>query len=583
MNGICAAGSTGTLEAAAGDTGARHSKHRAHLSWVLALLPLFAAGCFEVAEPDGVWFADEAGSRGISFRHVSGAEGRFWTPEIMGGGVALADIDDDGDLDAYFVQSGFPAKETPSPGNELYLNNGRGRFELAGDPGDAADRGYGMGVSAGDYDNDGDVDLYVTNWGANVLLRNDGRGRFDDVTSVAGVGDPGWGTAAAFLDLDGDDDLDLFVVNYLNWSPGSAQDCIRTYCGPSADDATPDRLYRNNGDGTFTDVSTSAGLNAAFGNGLGIAGADFNDDGRIDVFVANDGMANQLWLNDTGPDGVLRFRNEALLWGCAMDDHGFAKAGMGVASADFDDDGATDILVVNLERQTDSFYRNAGTHFVDETSRIGLGVSSRRFTRFGVALADFDNDGDLDMYQGNGRIDHSPEFEGDDPFAEPNVLYRRLGERYEVVPPEGGTRDLLVHTSRGVAMGDVDDDGGVDLVVVNRDAPAYLLMNRVGQSGNWARFRVVNRYGSDAIGATVWATAGTTRQRRSVRPATSYLASHDPRVHFGLGEATGVSGVEVHWPSGETEAFGDFPAGETVVLRHGAAVRQENKRGNGHP
>lgn len=539
-------------------------------AWILVLLTLFSAGCSKEAGPDGVWFADEAGSRGISFRHVSGAEGRFWTPEIMGGGVALADVDNDGDLDAYFVQSGFPNRQAQSPGNELYLNNGRGRFEPARDSGNAADRGYGMGVAAGDYDNDGDVDLYVTNWGPNVLLRNDGGGRFDDVTAVAGVGDPGWGTAAAFVDLDGDHDLDLFVVNYLNWSPGSAQDCIRTYCGPNADDATPDRLYQNNGDGTFTDVSTTSGLNAAFGNGLGIAGADFNDDGRIDVFVANDGMANQLWLNDTGSDGVLRFTDEALLWGCAMDDHGFAKAGMGVAAADFDDDGATDILVVNLERQTDSFYRNAGTHFVDETSRIGLGVSSRRFTRFGVALADFDNDGDLDMYQGNGRIDHSPEFQGDDPFAEPNVLYRRAGERFEVVAPEGGTAGLLVHTSRGVAMGDVDDDGGVDLVVVNRDAPAYLLMNRVGQSANWVRFRIVNPYGGDAIGATVRASIGGVRQRRTVRPATSYLASHDPRVHFGLGGASRVSGVEVQWPSGETEAFGDFPAGATVVLRYGS-------------
>ena len=536
----------------------------------MLLAPMAATGCFNNAESGGVWFADEAATRGITFRQVSGADGRFWTPEIMGGGVALADVDDDGDLDAYFVQSGFPAGQAQSPGNELYLNDGRGRFELAGNPGDAADRSYGMGVAAGDYDNDGDVDLYVTNWGPNVLLRNDGSGRFDDMTAMAGVGDPGWGTAAAFLDVDGDDDLDLFVVNYLNWSPGSAQDCIRTYCGPSADDATPDRLYRNNGDGTFTDVSASAGLNAAFGNGLGIAGADFNDDGRIDVFVANDGMANQLWLNDTGPDGVLRFRDEALLWGCAMDDHGFAKAGMGVASADFDDDGRTDILVVNLERQTDSFYRNARTHFVDETSRIGLGVSSRRFTRFGVALADFDNDGDLDMYHGNGRIDHSPEFEGDDPFAEPNVLYRRDAERFEVVAPEGGTAGLLVHTSRGIAMGDVDDDGGVDLVVVNRDAPAYLLMNRVGQSGNWVRLRIVNRYGADAIGAMVRASIGGVRQQRTVRPATSYLASHDPRVHFGLGEASRVSGVEVQWPSGEIEAFGDFPAGETVVLRYGS-------------
>ena len=201
-------------------------------------------------------------------------------------------------------------------------------------------------------------------------------------------------------------------------------------------------------------------------------------------------------------------------------------------------------------------------------------MSSRRFTRFGVALADFDNDRDLDMYQANGRIDHSPEFEGDDdPFAEPNVLYRRDGDTFEVVGPEGGTSEVLVHTSRSVAMGDVDNDGGIDLVVVNKDAPVYLLMNRVGANGNWVRFRVLNRHGSDAIGATVRATVGATRQRRSVQTATSYLASHDPRVHFGLGQARSVSNVEVRWSTGETELFGDFEAGETVELGYGAGRR----------
>ena len=538
----------------------------------LALLPVAAAtvGCSGAGERS--WFEDEATARGLDFRHVSGAEGRYWTPEIMGGGAALADIDGDGDLDLYLVQGGTLTGAAPTPGNDLYVNAGDGQFTRI-DPGAAGDRGYGMGVTAGDYDNDGDVDLYVTNWGRNVLLRNDGSGRFEDATIEAGVGDPNWGTAAAFLDLDRDDDLDLFVVNYLNWSPGSAQDCVRTYCGPTADDATADRLYRNNGDGTFTDVSEGAGLNGAFGNGLGIAGADFNEDGLTDVFVANDGMPNQLWLNETGADGVLRFRDEALLWGCAVDDHGFAKAGMGVSAGDIDDDGRIDILVVNLERQTDSFYRNARTHFVDATSRVGLGVASRRFTRFGVALADFDNDGDLDLYQANGRIDHSPEFEGNDPFAEPNVLYERVEQEYEVVKPEGGTLGVLVHTSRAVAMGDVDDDGGIDLVVVNRDAPAYLLMNRVAGSGNWVRFRILNSAGRDAIGATVWATVAGTRQRRSVQTATSYLASHDPRVHFGLGQDPRIGDVRVRWPTGELEGFGDFAAGTVAALQFGAGRR----------
>ena len=549
------------------------------------VLPLFVlagllAGCSDTsdrrapASSEGVWFKDEAAARGLDFLHASGFDGRYWLPEIATGGGALADLDGDGDLDAYLVQGGKIAGDGDDvPGNRLYFNRGDGHFVAAAEPGAAADRGYGMGVTAGDYDNDGDIDLYVTNWGPNVLLRNVGDGRFEDVTAVAGVGDPGWGTAAVFLDLDKDSDLDLFLVNYLNWDPASAKECfsvdVRTYCGPVSDDASGDRLFRNNGDGTFTDVSSQAGLNATVGTGLGVVGADFNDDGLADVFVANDGMVNQLWMNQGG----LRFADEAFLWGCAMDDHGIAKAGMGVASSDFDDDGDADLLVVNLEAQTDSFYRNEGTHFVDATSRVGLGVSSRRFTRFGTALADFDNDGDLDLYEANGRVEHTPEQTGPDVFAEPNTLYRGVPDgRFELVDPEGGTAPL-VHTSRGVAMGDVDGDGGIDLLVVNRDAPAYLLMNRVADRGNWARFSVLNRSGRDAHAAIVSATISTSaqqrRQRRDVQTAGSYLASHDPRVHFGLGRASRILGVKVRWPTGELETFGDFDAGD-IQLRFGA-------------
>ena len=521
---------------------------------------------------EGVWFVEEALSRGLDFRHVSGFAGPYLTPEIMTGGAALGDLDGDGDLDAYLVQGGkVVGAGDHVAGNQLYFNRGDGHFVAAQDPGAAADRGYGMGVAAGDYDNDGDIDLYVTNWGPNLLLRNLGDGRFEDVTGIAGVGDPGWGTASAFLDLDNDGDLDLFLVNYLNWTPGSAQDCVRTYCGPVSDDASGDRLFRNNGDGTFTDISSRAGLDATVGTGLGVVGADFNDDGLADVFVANDGMVNQLWMNQGG----LRFADEAFLWGCAMDDHGIAKAGMGVASSDFDDDGDADLLVVNLEAQTDSFYRNEGTHFVDATSRVGLGVSSRRFTRFGTALADFDNDGDLDLYEANGRVEHTPEQTGPDVFAEPNTLYRGVPDgRFELVDPEGGTAPL-VHTSRGVAMGDVDGDGGIDLLVVNRDAPAYLLMNRVADRGNWARFRVLDPSGRDAHGTVVSANIGTLRQRRDVQTAGSYLASHDPRAHFGMGRELRILDVRVRWPTGEEEAFGDFDVGSDITLRFGTGEPEE--------
>ena len=295
-----------------------------------ACLVVAACGC---SPSETAWFSEEAAERGVDFRHHSGFRERPMLPEIMGGGAALADLDGDDDLDLYLVQSGRVDEtlDEALSANRLYLNRGDGHFDEVEGGAGSGDRGYGMGVAAGDYDNDGDIDLYVTNLGSNALLRNDGAGRFTDVTVKAGVGDPGWSTAATFLDLDNDGDLDLFVVNYLHWTPALERDCYATafhatYCGPNEYDAPAmDRLYRNDGDGTFSDISAHAGLNTAFGNGLGTVGADFDGDGLTDLFVANDTMINQLWLNR----GNLRFEDESMLWGCALDDDGIAKAGNG--------------------------------------------------------------------------------------------------------------------------------------------------------------------------------------------------------------------------------------------------------------
>ena len=495
-------------------------------------------------------------------------------PEMVGSGVALADLDDDGDLDLYLVQSGRVDTTLPveTSANRLYMNRGDGHYDRVAGAAGTGDRGYGMGVAAGDYDNDGDVDLYVTNLGNNVLLNNDGSGHFTDVTAEAGVGDPDWSTAAAFFDFDVDGDLDLFVVNYLHWTKNIEQECFGpafyvTYCGPTSYDVPAmDRLYRNNGDGSFTDITYSAGINVAFGNGLGIAGADFNDDGLTDVFVANDTLVNQLWINQ----GNLRFEEECLLWSCAMDSVGIEKAGMGVSTADVDDDGDSDLLVVNLHGQSDSFFRNEGTWFFDATRIIGLGPVSMRHTRFGVTLADFDNDGRLDLYEANGDIGLTKPAEGDG-YAEPNTLYRgSINEgsvRFEELKPQGGVSPALVHTSRGLAVGDIDNDGGLDLVVTNRDAAPYLLMN-ISNRGYWVRFKVLTG-DRDAHGATVSATVGNRRLSRDVQLSTSYLASSDPRVHFGLGHESEAIDVTVRWPGGRKEVFGDFKAGATYELKEG--------------
>ena len=520
------------------------------------------------------WFEEAARERGLRFEHRSGHAERHIFPEIIGGGAALFDMDGDGDLDAYLVQSGNLIDPGPQAGvNRLFENDGAGRFRDVTEGSGADDDGYGMGVAAGDYDDDGDVDLYVTNYGPNVLLRNEGGGRFSDITAAAGVGHPGWGTSAAFVDHDADGDLDLFFTNYVNWSLANERDCHNTawqldYCLPTHYKApAADVLYRNDGAGRFTDVTVEANLNTSFGNGLGVVCADYDGDGAIDIFVANDSMLNQLWLNRQ--DGI--FLEESLLRGCALDEHGMTKSGMGVAAEDYDDDGDPDLLVVNLETQTDSFFLNEDGFFSDHTGEVGLGATSRSYTRFGTGLVDFDNDGLLDLYHANGRVTKTAEPLAGDPFAEPNMLFAGLENgRFEPVNPQGGTVETLVATSRAAAFGDVDGDGGVDVVVVNRDEPAYLLLNVVPNRGHWIRFRVLGHSGRDALGATVQVAFDGRTKTRGVRSAYSYCSASEPIAHFGLGDATRVDEVTVRWPNGTRETFGNFEADGTVTLRRGA-------------
>jgi enediyne biosynthesis protein E4 len=479
------------------------------------------------------------------------------------------------------VQSGSLFDRSASGGHQLFRNRGDGTFENVTKDSGADVRGYGMGVAAGDFDNDGAVDLYITGFGGNTLLKNDGHGRFTDVTAKAGVAGAGWSTSAAFFDYDGDQWLDLFVVRYLDWRPSAEIECysltgVPDYCSPRTYDLPSSSvLYHNNHDGTFTDVSERAGLHQAVGNGLGVVAGDFDGDGRVDVFVANDGTPNHLWLNQGGG----RFREAGLLTGCAVDEDGRAKAGMGVHAADVDDDGRLDVLVVNLDGESDSFYRNRGAFFSDETAAVGLRTASRPFTRFGMALVDFDNDGYLDLYEANGRVGRQSELFSTDPYAEPNLLFRGLaGPRFAEVTPRGGTRPTLIATSRAAAFGDVDNDGGVDIVVVNRDARPYLLRNVVNGRGHWLMFRVVDEHGRDALGAELTMLVGSRSIRRGVRAAYSYLASNDPRVHVGLGAETGVRGVTVRWPDGARERFGDFAADKIVMLRRGGGTSLVTER-----
>jgi len=553
--------------------------------WILVQSVLsLSAGCGASSEPgpvdgreeggsESAWFRDIAEESGLRFTQHSGQRTLLLFPEIMGGGVALFDKDGDGDLDVYMVQSGslYEDAEESLSTNQLFENRGDATFADVTRASGAGDTGYGMGVCAGDVDNDGDLDLYVTNVGPNVLLRNDGTGSFEDVTASAGVGDPNWGTSAAFFDFDQDGDLDLYSCNYVAWTRDSDLRCyarsgLPDYCSPVSYNAPQmDVLYLNQGDGTFLDISEPAGLRTSFGNGLGVVCGDFNGDRLPDVFVANDQVDNQYWVNRGGG----RFEDQAMVSGCAVDINGAAKAGMGTCAADLDRDGDLDLMVVNLESQSDSFFRNQGGFFTDATAQVGLGTLTRRFTRFGVGWVDFDNDGLLDQFEANGRVtmpDRIPAGVAD-PFAEPNSLLRGTPSGSFVMVAGGAGRTS--RTSRGAAFGDLNNDGRVDLVIANRDAPAEVLLNVHETPGHWLLLRVIERHGRDAVGAILWLRLGGRDLRYDVNPHYSYLASNDPRVHVGLGPEPRVESIRVVWIDGSEEWFGPFESDRIATLREG--------------
>ena len=530
------------------------------------------------AEP--AWFVEVAQSIGVDWVHRSGAnrEKLLYLPEIVCGGAALFDADRDGDLDLYLVQGGLAATPgSPASKNAYYVNQGDGTFVDRTEASGAAASGYGMGVAANDLDGDGDIDLYLSNAGDNIVLLNDGDGTFTEARDALGATGSGLTASVAFFDLEGDGDLDLFVTEYVGWTPLSEFKCSgsRTggdYCQPNNYQAeTADRLYRND-DGRFVDISRAAGIHEAQGYGLGVVTGDFDGDGRLDVFVANDGTHNHHWYQ-TSP-GV--FEERGLRFGTAVNLAGRVEAGMGVAAVDVDGDLDLDLFLSHLHQESNTLYLNEGSYFEDATDRYGLGGSSLPYTGFGLGFYDFDGDADLDLFVANGRVMRPVrETQTSDPYAEPNLLYVNDGKRFVPHSKEGGTDTPLILTSRGVSFGDIDNDGDIDAVVVNRDAPVSILRNVRGDDAaeHWVGFSVRDGEAAFAHGARVQVIAGGKAQSRTIDPHSSYLSSNDARAHFGLGAATAIDPVRVTYADGTVEVF-EVPA----IDRYVPLVRGEGSK-----
>ncbi len=545
---------------------------------------------------DEPYFAEQAAAAGIDFVHFNGMSGEYYYPEIMAPGVGLFDFDNDGDLDLYLVQSqmlgkGKTIKDAlfPPKGplkDRLYRNDltvgadGKRTLHFT----DVTDQAgidiqtYGMGVAAADVDNDGFVDIYRTGLTEGVLLHNNGNGTFTDITAKSGTANRGgWGVSAAFVDIDRDGWLDLFVGNYLLYSVEGDIDCLSVtgqhdYCPPNSYRPQPSKLYRNKGDGTFTDITRMALVGGAYGPALGVSAADFNNDGWMDIYVGNDGMPNQLWINQK--NGT--FKDMAFLNGAAVNGQGNSEASMGIDAGDYDNDGDEDIFITNWLAQMNVLYQNQGNAvFEDRKAASGLGAPSLAKTGFGTAWFDFDNDSWLDLITLNGSVSMiEAQARAKDPFPLKmlNQLFRNLGNgRFEDVSARGGEPFKLLDVSRGAAFGDVDNDGDEDVVVGTANGPTRLFINNIGNKNHWLGLRLIGVGGRDMLGARVSIVrpSGPTIWRRS-RSDGSYASANDPRVLVGLGTSTVPVTVRVQWPDGKMEEWADQAIDRWTTLKQGS-------------
>jgi hypothetical protein len=522
----------------------------------------------------GIQFVDVTQEAGIHWKHVDGRSGQKYFMETLGSGAAFFDYDADGDSDLYFVNSaplpGYIAEEIPT--NCLYRNNGDGTFtdvtEIAG----VGDTGYGHGCAVGDYNNDGQLDLYVTNYGTNRLYRNNGDGTFTDVAEAAGVTEPRWSTSCAFADYDLDGNLDLYVVNYIVFDIAENPWCglkekgIRAYCEPDNFPAQSDTLFRNNGDGTFTDVTKSAGIYNTTGKGLGVVWGDYNNDGAPDIYVANDSTENLFYRNNA--DGT--FEEIGFMVGVALSEDGAAENGMGTAFGDWNNDGWFDLTVTNYAQQTNTLYHNdADGFFTDATATTKTAQVTYPYLGWATAFIDYDNDGYQDLFVANGHLhENLAELGQEGTYGQRNLLFRNNSNgTFTEISETLGPGMKLTDVSRGATFADYDLDGDIDIVVTNSNTAPRLLRNDGGNRKNWLQIRLTATNGStDAIGARVKITTGKLTQTREVRSGDGYLSQQDLTLHFGIGDSEQVDSIEVQWQTGAKQLIGSVPANQMLSL-----------------